>query len=156
MSQKKLYTVKQALDYAKQYCAKQEHCQSEVRDKLRSYSVTEDEIDICIAELICEGFINEQRYANLFVPSKLHQNQWGKIKIAVHLRAKDISEVCIKKALAQIDSDEYMNTLRKVCDKKLRTLNGNNLSKKQKLISFLASKGFEFDCIDIVLKEIGL
>ena len=106
--------------------------------------------------MICEGFTNERRYADLFVLSKLHQNQWGRIKIAVHLRAKDISEVCIKKALAQIDSDEYMNTLRKVCDKKLRTLSGNNLSKKQKLISFLASKGFEFDCIDIVLKEVGL
>ncbi len=156
MSQKKLYTLSQALDYAKTYCAKQEHCQSEVRDKLRSYSVAADEIDICLAELICEGFINEQRYADLFVASKLHQNQWGRIKIAIHLRAKEISDVCIKKAISAIDYDEYMDTLRKVCDKKIKTLSGTAISKKQKLISFLASRGFEFDCIDVILKESGL
>ena len=74
MPQKKLYTLTQALEYAKDYCAKEEHCQSDVKKKLHSYGVSEEEADICLAELITEGFINEQRYADLFAVSKFHQN----------------------------------------------------------------------------------
>ena len=119
MPQKKLYTLSQALEYAKAYCAKSEHCQSEVIEKLRSYSVCSEDIEQCLAELISSGFINEQRYADLFARSKFHQNKWGKIKISQHLKAKDISDYCIKKALDAIDGEEYMQTLLSLAEKKL-------------------------------------
>ena len=50
MPQKKLYTLTQALEYAKDYCAKEEHCQSDVKKKLRSYGVSDEETDIYVLQ----------------------------------------------------------------------------------------------------------
>lgn len=145
MPQKKLYTLTQALDYAKDYCAKEEHCQSDVKKKLRSYGVSEEETDICLAELISEGFINEQRYADLFAVSKFHQNKWGRNKIAMHLKAKEISQPCIRKALDKIDVAEYYDTINRLFEKRMP--NGKsetNSLERKKTISFLIGRGFEY------------
>lgn len=145
MPQKKLYTLTQALEYAKDYCAKEEHCQSDVKKKLRSYGVSEEEADICLAELISEGFINEQRYADLFAVSKFHQNNWGRNKIAMHLKAKEISRPCIRKALDKIDMAEYFDVINRLFEKRMPNgkSEANSLERK-KTISFLIGRGFEY------------
>ena len=114
MAQQRLYTFSQGLDYAKDYCAKEERCQSQVIDKLVSLGLTMQESEDCVAELICQGYINEQRYAELFAVSKFHQNKWGKIKIAYYLKQKHISEACIKKGLEAIDYDEYISLIAEI------------------------------------------
>lgn len=145
MPQKKLYTLTQALEYAKDYCAKEEHCQSDVKKKLRSYGVSEEEADICLAELITEGFINEQRYADLFAVSKFHQNKWGRNKITMHLKAKEISSICIGKALDKIDMVEYFDVINRLFEKRMPNgkSEANSLERK-KTISFLIGRGFEY------------
>ncbi len=145
MPQKKLYTLTQALEYAKDYCAKEEHCQSDVKKKLRSYGVLEEEADICLAELITEGFINEQRYADLFAVSKFHQNKWGRNKITMHLKAKEISSICIGKALDKIDMEEYFDMINRLFEKRMPNgkSEANSLERK-KTISFLIGRGFEY------------
>lgn len=145
MPQKKLYTLTQALEYAKDYCAKEEHCQSDVKKKLRSYGVSDEETDICLAELISEGFINEQRYADLFAVSKFHQNKWGRNKIAMHLKAKEISRPCIRKALDKIDMVEYFDVINRLFEKRMPNgkSEANSLERK-KTISFLIGRGFEY------------
>lgn len=145
MPQKKLYTLTQALEYAKDYCAKEEHCQSDVKKKLRSYGVSGEETDICLAELISEGFINEQRYADLFAVSKFHQNKWGRNKIAMHLKAKEISRPCIRKALDKIDPEEYFDVINRLFEKRMP--NGKseaNPLERKKAISFLLGRGFGY------------
>lgn len=145
MPQKKLYTLTQALEYAKDYCAKEEHCQSDVKKKLRSYGVSDEETDICLAELISEGFINEQRYADLFAVSKFHQNKWGRNKIAMHLKAKEISSICIGKALDKIDVAEYYDTINRLFEKRMPNgKSGANSLERKKTISFLIGRGFEY------------
>jgi regulatory protein len=36
--------------------------------------------------------------------------QWGRVKIRYELKQKHISEYCIKKALKEIDEEDYKNT----------------------------------------------
>jgi len=48
---------------ARAYCARQERCQQEVRDKLYAWEVPSKETEAIIAQLIGEGFLNEARYA---------------------------------------------------------------------------------------------
>ncbi len=152
MPQKKLYTLNQALEYAKGYCAKEEHCQSEVATKLRQYGVCAEAIEECLAELIVEGYINEQRYADLYAQSKFHQNGWGRVKIALQLRAKEISKPCIDKAVSSIDLEEYLAFLKRLCQKKLQTLKSTKpLEQKRKTTAFLLSRGFEYESIKQVL-----
>jgi regulatory protein len=153
MAQQKLYTFYQGLEYAKDYCAKEERCQSQVIDKLISLGLTREESEDCVAELICQGYINEQRYAELFAVSKFHQNKWGKIKIAYYLKQKRISEPCIKKGLEAIDYDEYISLIREIFSKKYYSISSDKRIKTKKSFDFLLGKGFAYNDIVEAIKD---
>jgi regulatory protein len=153
MAQQKLYTFYQGLEYAKDYCAKEERCQSQVIDKLISLGLTREESEDCVAELICQGYINEQRYAELFAVSKFHQNKWGKIKIAYYLKQKRISEPCIKKGLEAIDYDEYISLIREIFSKKYYYISSDKRIKTKKSFDFLLGKGFAYNDIVEAIKD---
>jgi SOS response regulatory protein OraA/RecX len=53
-----------ALPKARNYCARQERCQQEVRDKLYAWEVPAKEVEPIISQLIGEGFLNEARFAS--------------------------------------------------------------------------------------------
>jgi regulatory protein len=153
MAQQKLYTFYQGLEYAKDYCAKEERCQSQVIDKLISLGLTREESEDCVAELICQGYINEQRYAELFAVSKFHQNKWGKIKIAYYLKQKRISEPCIKKGVEAIDYDEYISLIREIFSKKYYSISSEKRIKTKKSFDYLLGKGFAYNDIVEAIKD---
>ncbi|MBQ5873572.1 MAG: RecX family transcriptional regulator [Bacteroidales bacterium] len=153
MTQQRLYTFSQGLQYAKDYCAKEERCQSQVIEKLTSLGLTKEESEDCVAELICEGYINEQRFAELFAVSKFHQNKWGKIKIAYYLRQKRVSEPCINKGLEAIDDEEYFSLIREIFSKKYFSISKEKKIKTKKSFDYLLGKGFAYNDIAEAIKE---
>lgn len=150
------FTPLQSLSKIKQYCAYQERCHSEVRDKLYSFGLHQDEVEEIIYTLITENYLNEERFATLYAGSKFRIKQWGKSKIKQALKLKQISDYCIKKALKEIDEADYKKTFQKLADQKLKTLKGerNIFIKKRKLQDFLLQKGFENDLIREALNAI--
>jgi regulatory protein len=135
------------------YCAYQERCHAEVRDKLYSLGLHRNEVEEMIADLIRQNYLNEERFAILYAGGKFRSKHWGKIKIKHALAAKKISDYCVKKALREIDADEYANCLKKMAMQKLATLTGekNIFVKKRKLQLFLMQKGYEADLINDVV-----
>ncbi len=79
----KVYTQKQALIKAESYCAYQERCQQEVRDKLYSWGLHEVQVENVIAELIASNFINEERFAKAYAGGKFRIKKWGRVKISI-------------------------------------------------------------------------
>ena len=137
-------TYRDALNKAMKYCAYQERCQKEVRNKLFELGANYDEIEHIIAELVEQNFINEERFATCFARGKFYYKQWGKYKIRQELKTREISEYCIKKGLKEIDEQDYQNTLQKLIDKKSKEIGGIKIAKnKQKVALFLIGKGYE-------------
>ena len=155
MQQQKL-TPQQALPKLKQYCAYQERCHSEVKEKLYSYGVYNNDAEDIISKLIEEDYLNEERFALSFAGGRFRMKQWGRVKIKYELKQKQVSEYCIKKALKVIDEDEYKNLLQKLSEQKLKTLKSekNIFIKKRKLQDFLLQRGFENDLVRIVVNVI--
>ena len=151
------FTPQQALPKAKHYCAYQERCHSEVKEKLYGFGLNTREVDQLISTLIEENYLNEERFAIQFAGGHFRSKKWGRVKIAYTLKQKQVSAYCIKKALQQIDAADYEKTLQKLFDEKLRTLNTekNSFVKKRKLQDHLMQKGYETDLIRELLKEIG-
>ena len=143
------FTPDQSVPKIKQYCAYQERCHSEVRDKLYSYGLNKHETDEIISTLITENYLNEERFAIQFAGGKFRMKHWGKNKIKQALQFKQISNYCINKALAEIDFSAYENTFQKAVEQKLKTLKGekNMFIRKRKLQDFLLQRGFESDLI---------
>lgn len=155
-------TPTQARKKLEWYCAYQERCHSEVKEKLYGYGLFPNEVDQIVAYLITENYLNEERFAEAFASGKFRMKHWGKIKIKQALKQKHISDYCIKKALNEIDGDEYYGVLKKVAEKKSKSIkeakgvskSQKEYQKKMKLISYLLSRGFEGDLVNEVVKEL--
>ncbi|GHE44899.1 regulatory protein RecX [Sphingobacterium griseoflavum] len=150
---KKIYTPLQAKQKAESYCAYQERAQQEVRDKLYSWGMNEENVENIIALLIEENFLNEERFAKAYALGKFRMLGWGKIKIRQHLKAKRVSEPLIRMALREISDEEYGIKVRNLVNKRTKTpLNKISSIEKSKMFKYLLSKGFESDIIQDIIK----
>ena len=153
--QQTYYTPQQALPKAKHYCAYQERCHSEVKDKLYGFGLNKAEVEEMLSTLIEENYLNEERFAIMYASGHFRIKHWGRVKIKYELKKKMISPYCIKKALEGIDENAYLATLEKMAEQKLKTLKSekNQFIKKKKLQDHLLMKGFESDLIRTILKD---
>ena len=143
------------LNKAATYASRCEHCESEVREKLLIWGGTSEETDEIIAYLIEERYIDNQRYANSYAKDKFRFNHWGKYKISMMLRSKDIDSETIEEALGQIEEEEYLEKLQQILKDKLRSLKySSEYEKKGKLFKFAQSRGFESSAISKVIDSI--
>ena len=78
MYSKKTYTVKEATKKLEHYCAYQERCHKEVRQKLLSMRMIPESIDTIIVHLIKHNFLNEERFTKAYVRGKFKFKSWGK------------------------------------------------------------------------------
>lgn len=156
MECKQYFTKEQALQKAKQYCAYQERCHSEVKEKLYTFGLYKKEVEELLSQLIEENYLNEERFAIQFAGGRFRIKHWGRVKIKYELKQKQVSEYCIKKALAAIDQTDYIKQLQKLFDQKLTTLKAekNVFIKKRKLQDHLLQKGFETDLVRALINKI--
>lgn len=155
MEYKQNLTPDQALQKARQYCAYQERCHKEVKDKLYGFGLYKKEVEEILSTLIEENYLNEERFAVQFAGGRFRIKHWGRVKIKYELKQKQVSDYCIKKALAAIDDDDYEKQLQKLYDEKLKTLKleKNIFIKKRKLQDYLMQKGYEVDMIKEMMKK---
>lgn len=153
--QKKYLTKEQAIQKLKHYCSYQERSHYEVQQKLWDLGVRRAEHDEIISTLIEEDYLNEERFAKAFVGGKFRMKDWGRKKIYYGLKEKQVSEYNIKKAMKEIDEEDYIKTLRELVEKKYASLKGEQyLVRKKKTIDFLLQRGFENDLVLNVLSQI--
>ena len=148
-------TYEQMLFKASAYCATAEHCEADVRTKLQTWACAPEHIDKIIDYLKNENFLNEQRYCNAFVRDKFRFNQWGKTKIAMMLRTKNIAEETIAEAIEQIDDATYQQTVTTLLQTKLKGLKyRDEYDRKAKLIRFAQGRGFEYGIIAAAIEQL--
>jgi regulatory protein len=145
----------QALQKARHYCAYQERCHSEVKEKLYSLGLWKTEVEEALSTLIEENYLNEERFAIQFAGGRFRMKYWGRVKIRYELKQKQVGEYCIKKALAAIEEEDYLRTLQKLGTNKWETLRGeeNVFTRRRKLQDYLMQKGYEPALISGLMKE---
>lgn len=151
----KITDPKQGLEKAMAWCTYQERCQQETRDKLYFWGLWKDAVENIIAELISQNFINEERFAKTYAGGKFRIKGWGRVKIKIELKRRQVSEYCIRKAMLEIDEDDYLKTLRKLLtDYSARIKEKHPLKKKYRVARYAQSRGFEQDLVWGVLGEV--
>ena len=153
MLKQRSLSPEQALQKLRHYCGYQERCHQEVREKLYSFGLRKPDVENCIATLIGEDQLNEERFAAEFAGGHFRLKGWGKIKIRYELRQKKVSDYCITKALEGIDESEYTHTLTGHATRKWETLGdeADSFARRRKLRDYLLQKGFEADRIAAVI-----
>lgn len=148
------FLYRTALNKAMSLCASREMCNSDMKNKLISWGVREDDAEKIITVLKHGKFIDDERYAAAFVKDKFRQNKWGKIKITAALRLKRVPDDVIRMALDNIDDAEYIDLLKSIIEKQRKSVKAKNkYDLKGKLLRHCLSKGFESHLVYDILKE---
>ena len=148
-------TSDQVLDKMAKYCAYQERCVKDVRDKLKTFDLPQEEKDKILDYLLDNRFVNDERFAKSFVRGKVNQSGWGLNKIRFHLVQKGIAKELIDEALGQTDEEVYRQRLIDILKTKSKTIKAaNDFEKKRKLAAYAMQKGFEGSLVWEVLKEL--
>ena len=135
-------------------CAQAEHCQQEMRDKMRRWELDETVQNRIIARLVKERYIDDERYTRAFVKDKIRYNKWGRRKVQQALWLKHIDTEIQQRVLDEIDEKEYLDVLRPLLKQKRKSIKAaNDYELNQKLVRFALGRGFGFDiirqCLDV-------
>lgn len=133
-------------------CARAEHCEFEMTEKMRRWLLPE-EAQAAVMRRLTEGrFVDNERYARAFVADKIKNNKWGRRKIEQALFMKRIDKNVINAALDDIPDEMYVSVLRPLLAAKRRTTKAaSDYELRGKLIRFALSRGFTMDVIEAVI-----
>lgn len=135
------------------------HSYKELERKLASRKYDKALIKQVLDDLLSNLYLDDERFAREYSEEKLKKKMLGMSRIKLELREKGVSQDIIERILSENSaSDETENAL-KLAEKKLSSLKGRNLDKmklNQRLYSFLASKGFNYDLIKTVLDRLDI
>jgi regulatory protein len=151
----KTYTLQEAQKALEHYCAYQERSHREVEEKLRKMGMIQEVKGQIILNLIDNDFLNEERFAKVFVSGKFRIKKWGRIKITQALRQKGVSKANIAIGLKEIDEELYLDNLKEILERKyslLTALEEHSTTSevaaiKQKVVRYLQQKGYEMELI---------
>ena len=133
------------LDKAEAYCARSEHCAADVRRKLYEWQTPAEIVDFIEQNLYANDFLNDARFCHAYVHDKVAYQSWGRLKIQAGLRALDLPESEIQKSLDEIDENQYQSNLKALIKQR-------KSDSPDKLLRFLAQRGFTYDEINKICK----
>lgn len=150
----KYFSIDEIRDKMAKYCEYQDRCHWEVEKKMREFILIPEVRDDILIYLIQNDFLNEERFVKSFVRGKFNQKKWGKVKIRVELKQRNIPSKLIDEGLKEIDESIYREVLQELFEKKLESLKSerDSFKKKGKLRNYLLQKGYESEMIYDLLR----
>ncbi|MDX2284576.1 MAG: regulatory protein RecX [Bacteroidia bacterium] len=129
------------------FCAYRDRSRSEIVDKLHSLGVAGPEEDLYLEHLAAERFWDEARFAYQYARGKFNQNGWGRTRIRLELRQREVPAALIASEMASaIPEAEYRAAIRKLAAAKLAQL-GDDPQARDKTLRYLLQKGFEWEVL---------
>ena len=143
-----------------QLCARAEHCQHELLEKMRRWEMSDESQARVMERLVSERYVDDERYARAFVRDKIRYNKWGRRKVEQALWMKHIDDDIRERVLGEVGDEEYLAVLRPLLKQKRKsTKAATDYELNQKLAKFALGRGFTFDiirqCIDGDIDEGG-
>lgn len=139
------------MDTAKAYsrladrCALSEMCTGEALEKLRLWGIGRHEASKIVQRLVNERFIDDERFARVWVRDRLHNARWGAVKIRQSLRLKRLDYEVIEAAMeSEMNQEVYFSNLAAALRSKGRSLPSPlTYTDRMKLMRFAVGRGYE-------------
>lgn len=147
-------TGQQAFTKLAALCARGEHCQHDMLEKMRQWGVSDEEQAEVMQRLVDGRYVDDSRFARAFVIDKVRYNKWGRRKVEQALWIKHIDKSVANEVLDDISDEEYLSVLRPLLKQKRKSTKAQSeYELTMKLIRFALSRGFTMDiirqCIDV-------
>lgn len=129
--------------------------EKEITDKLREKGYDEKSINRTIDFMVEYNLLNDKKYTDMYVKDKIKVQGINKIKYT--LLRKGVCDEVIRDKITNISKDDEKEGALKLAQKKYNQIINREQDKykvSQKLYRFLASKGYDYDCINDVIKKV--
>jgi regulatory protein len=133
------------------YLSIREHSKLELHNKLTQKGHDSNDISDCIDEFSLKDIQSDMRFTEEFIRSKLKKNKGPKL-ISSELTRRGISDSLINKKISEISYQEWCDAALKALVKKLHGASVS-IENKDKIYSFLISRGFDHKMIKYALDE---
>ncbi len=153
IQKKKPITEQEALQKLSALCARAEHSSGEMLEKMRRWQLSEDARERVLDRLIDEKFVDDERFARLFVREKIRFDRWGRRKIEQALYQKGVASDISRRVLDEVDDEAYVAELKKLIAAKRRSVQAeSDYEMRAKLTKYALGRGFDYNvirqCID--------
>ena len=153
IQKKKPITEQEALQKLSALCARAEHSSGEMLEKMRRWQLSEDARERVLDRLIDENFVDDERFARLFVREKIRFDRWGRRKIEQALYQKGVASDISHRVLDEVDDEAYVAELKKLIAAKRRSVQAeSDYEMRAKLTKYALGRGFGYNvirqCID--------
>ena len=140
----KKITEKEALLRLSSLCSQAEHCAYEMTEKMARWELSDEEQARVMEYLVSNKFVDDERFARVFVLDKIRYNKWGRRKVAQALWMKRIDADISRRVLDAVSPDEYLAVLRPLLESKRRsTRAASSYELNMKLMRFALGRGFD-------------
>ncbi len=128
--------------------SRREHSSYEIKTKLKKFESNEKNLDELVTRLKDSNFINDERFASSFIKSKA-QSGYGPLYINQYLSKKRIAPGLYDIYALDIDWESICK------DQFEKKRKGKNINpkEKEKILRFLAYRGFSYEIIKNALKK---
>uniref|UniRef100_UPI00402952C4 regulatory protein RecX n=1 Tax=Prevotella sp. TaxID=59823 RepID=UPI00402952C4 len=153
LQKKKPITEQEALQKLSALCARAEHSSGEMLEKMRRWQLSEDAREWVLDRLIDEKFVDDERFARLFVREKIRFDRWGRRKIEQALYQKGVASDISRRVLDEVDDEAYVAELKNLIAAKRRSVQAeSDYEMRAKLTKYALGRGFGYNvirqCID--------
>lgn len=142
------------LNYALNLLSYRQRSEKELVTSMNRKDYNEQHIEKTITYLKDNNYINDLEFAKSFVYDKINLNKYGPERIKYDLIVKGVSRDIMDEVIV-IDRGDQINMAREIAYKKIWSYkNDDKRNIYRKMSSFLQRKGFSYDIISRVVREV--
>lgn len=155
IKENQLFFIKQR---AYSYLGRRLHSRYELTTKLKSKGYESELINIVFNELEDKNYLNDCEFADAFARDKRKFRRFGSYRIKNELIKRRVNKEIIEQVISEVfpegnDMEEAVYHInKKIKNKTVDELDDKNL--KNKLITFLIRKGFDFETAKNAIEEV--
>lgn len=136
------------------YLSYRQQSEKELTQKLKSKGYCESDIDLALEYCKSKNYINDKEFAISFIRDKTNLNKYGTTRIRYELLKKGVHRSIIDEVL-DLDFDQEYGMALQLGIKRLANYKPDDKNGKyRKLSAYLQRKGYSYEIISRVLKEI--
>ncbi|MHA6484326.1 regulatory protein RecX [Paenibacillus sp. strain BS8-2] len=146
----------QAYILAVAYLGAKPRTSKQIQQYLTRKELEEHHIEYAIERLESEKLVDDDQYARQFADSRVRSGSKGRLMIRQELQQRGVSKQAASDALALIDRDSELESATALAHKKARSLSGDLMKQRSKLMGFLLRRGFPGDIVREAVKTVHL
>jgi regulatory protein len=133
-----------ALDLAYRHLGRRERSEAQLRRHLAAREVREATIDAAVQELMRQGYLDDARYARVFVDDRRSLDAWGSERIERRLLAAGVDRELVAAALGARDADDELDAAVGLLRQRCREVPATE-RERERALALLLRKGYDLE-----------